>query len=314
MTKRLTGAVLAVGILCSWALASSPQASEIDEIALLVKDNWLYRTQTDDSTISSWFEAVRPFAGDNRRTAHAILTRLNDKHSYYIFPDGERLFSPSSPTQSTNECAPELLPQSSVPLGVAYLRISLSQQKSSEAITEEINERAAGATKGWILDLRASGGGNMWPALAGLGSLLGSGVAGYFVDADEVFTPWGYSSQGAWLASPESVLGAIAQERRRESKGRARIAVLTDRGVASSGEALAIAFRGRDETKSFGAPTCGLSTAVQVFRLQSGARLGLVVSRMADRTKVVYGGSVVPDERVTEQGEVVQRASEWLLR
>jgi carboxyl-terminal processing protease len=45
-----------------------------------------------------------------------------------------------------------------------------------------------------------------------------------------------------------------------------RVAVLTDTGVASSGEA--IAFRGRPNTRSFGTPTCGLSTDVNHSGLQ----------------------------------------------
>ena len=35
---------------------------------------------------------------------------------------------------------------------------------------------------GWIVDLRGNGGGNMWPMLAGIGPILGEGIAGYFID------------------------------------------------------------------------------------------------------------------------------------
>ncbi len=100
-----------------------------------------------------------------------------------------------------------------------------------------------------------------------------------------------------------------------------RVAVLTDIGVASSGEAIAIAFRARPNTRSFGTPTCGLSTAVTQMPLSHGgqmlpfsqsARIAVVTSVMADRTKQRYGGAVLPDELVTEPAAVVPRAVSWL--
>jgi C-terminal processing protease CtpA/Prc len=33
-----------------------------------------------------------------------------------------------------------------------------------------------GNLAGWIVDLRNNGGGNMWPMLTGIGSILGEGV------------------------------------------------------------------------------------------------------------------------------------------
>lgn len=40
-----------------------------------------------------------------------------------------------------------------------------------------------------------------------------------------------------------------------------RVAVLFDGMTASSGEAVVVAFKQRPDTRSFGMPTCGLSTA-----------------------------------------------------
>ena len=103
----------------------------------------------------------------------------------------------------------------------------------------------------------------------------------------------------------------------------ARVAVLTDIGVASSGEAIAIAFRGRPNTRSFGTPTCGLSTAVEQFPLtrageilpfSQSARIAVVTDVMADRTMKKYGGVIEPDELVSDPIEVVPRAVAWLRR
>jgi C-terminal processing protease CtpA/Prc len=90
------------------------------------------------------------------------------------------------------------------------------------------------------------------------------------------------------------------------------VAVLTDGSVASSGEAIVIAFRARADTRSFGTPTCGLSTGVQGFPLSDGATLFLAVSVMADRTRTAYGAQVTPDEIVPDAAQAVERAVAWL--
>jgi carboxyl-terminal processing protease len=88
--------------------------------------------------------------------------------------------------------------------------------------------------------------------------------------------------------------------------------VLTDIGVVSSGEAIAIAFRGRPNTRSFGTPTCGLSTGVQQIPLETGGRVAVVNSVIVDRTKKRYGGVLQPDVAITEPSAIVPRALAWL--
>ena len=65
--------------------------------------------------------------------------------------------------------------------------------------------------------------------------------------------------------------------------------MLTDGGIASSGEATVIAFRGRPNSRSFGMPTCGLSTAIENYAMSDGACLNLTMSVMADRARTSYG-------------------------
>ena len=159
------------------------------------------------------------------------------------------------------------------------------------------------------MDLRNSRGGATWPAMAGIGSLLGEGTAGFFVDAMSKAMPWGYTEGRAWLGH-ETAEEVAAPYRLRVPKP--RVAVLTDIGVASSGEAIAISLRARPNTRSFGTATCGLSTGIDTFLLANGARLNVAVSVMADRTLRSYGGVVEPDELVADPAQVVPRAVAWL--
>jgi len=142
--------------------------------------------------------------------------------------------------------------------------------------------------------------------------LLGEGTAGFFVDAANRATAWGYTKGEAWLDKPD--VGGIEQVESpyKLAVSNPRVAVLTDIGVASSGEAIAIAFRARSNTRSFGTPRCGLSTAVAQFPLSRGGQVAVMTSVMADRTLRKYGGTVEPDELVTDPAEVVPRAIAWL--
>jgi C-terminal processing protease CtpA/Prc len=90
-----------------------------------------------------------------------------------------------------------------------------------------------------------------------------------------------------------------------------KVAVLTDGNVASSGEATAIAFKGRPNTRFFGAATCGLSTANEPFMVD-GATLTLTVSTIADRNKVAYGDTLPPDEVIMDNTELLNRAISWI--
>ncbi len=57
-----------------------------------------------------------------------------------------------------------------------------------------------------------------------------------------------------------------------------KVVVLLDQSVASSGEAIAVSFIGNENARSFGRPTCGLSTANQIYTLKNGSLLILTVS------------------------------------
>jgi len=147
---------------------------------------------------------------------------------------------------------------------------------------------------GWVVDLREDTGGNMWPMLSGVSAFLGDGPTGFFRDKNGRDTPWRIAAPGVSMPDLSS----------------APVAVLTGSSTASSGEAVAVAFRGRPNTRSFGRPTAGLSTGNQHFELPGGALLGLTTSRFVDRNGQAYGGQVIPDE-VAAPSEL-EAAKAWL--
>jgi C-terminal processing protease CtpA/Prc len=91
-----------------------------------------------------------------------------------------------------------------------------------------------------------------------------------------------------------------------------RVAVLTDKRVASSGEAIAVAFRARPKTRTFGTETCGVPTANGGFPLSDNALLQLTTALDADRAMTIYNAPLPPDEQIDDPSGVVQRAIQWI--
>jgi carboxyl-terminal processing protease len=294
---------------------SADARAHLEEIIAALQREWLHRDGFDwpgftrqvmeragtAQTIPETYEAIR-----------AGLKLLGDKHSYYVPVKGDTIFNPESPTQSTGECTPPPAVTPTLPADVGYVQIRVSLGRAgADAVDAAIRKSDRAGLVGWVVDMRNSRGGNMWPFMAAIGPVLGEGTLGFFIDAHNQPTPWGYAAGRAWLATEAETVAAIEMPHKIATPN-PRVAVLTDIGVASSGEAIAIAFRARPNTRSFGTATCGISTAVAQFPLKAGGRIGIVTSVMADRTKKPYGKTVRPDEVINDPAEVVPRALEWL--
>ena len=240
-----------------------------------------------------------------------FLGSLGDNHSFFEYASGTRIFN------SDIQCEGELVTVNFNSPDIAFIRVGAFSGSNAEArtfaraIQDEIAAKDTSSLVGWIVDLRGNTGGNMYPMITGLGPILGENQLGFFLDADSNMIPWGYTSGGAYYNSSASPLYELEDPYVLQQPD-PKVAVLTDGRTASSGEAVAISFRERPDTRSFGEPSCGLSTGNRAFPLTSGDRLFLTSSIMADRLGNVYGGQLIPDEVISEQVQVLPRAIEWL--
>ena len=177
---------------------------------------------------------------------------------------------------------------------------------------------------GWIVDLRGNVGGNVWPMIGGLGPLFGESD-----NLWESFTTSGHSvvTYRDGVASEVEDTGERAAYPRVDGtpykmKDSPAVAVLIDNWTGSSGEAVAIALRGRPRTRFFGEHTQGVSTVNEVFKLSDGASMWLTIGVDADRTGKKYLDGLDPDEIVKgpnqpvspENDPVVMHAVKWLAR
>jgi hypothetical protein len=291
----------------------SPTAfAYVEQVVNVMQANSIKRLSIDWTTFRTRVRTAAANAqtvGDTYSAITTALGLLGDGHSQFRTIGGTTLFVPTRSCPSSGATTPTL------PNNIGYVRVG-SFSGSGAAVTvftQTLHETIRAADRadliGWIVDLRGNGGGNMWPMIAGLGPILGDGVLGYFIDPTGAQSTWSYHDGASWLNG--SAL-AQAEQPYRLINGNPRVAVLTDHAVASSGEATAIAFRGRPNTRTFGLATCGLSTANQSYTMSDGATLILTVSVMADRARLAYGDVLQPDETLVNQTQTVERAISWL--
>jgi C-terminal processing protease CtpA/Prc len=100
------------------------------------------------------------------------------------------------------------------------------------------------------------------------------------------------------------------------------------RGIARSGEAVAVAFHGRPRTRFFGQPTAGLADSNSTLRLPDGAIMNVMSAVDVDRNGQRFGEKVMPDETIdgttpgvtlgatlgTMNDPVVVAATRWVSR
>ncbi len=244
---------------------------------------------------------------------------LDDRHGYLMPPEQVAQYTDAD------------LGDSPLPEGImiqerfAYLNIPMFASGDPAVVSayatqlqDMIRQLDAGQPCAWVVDLRNNSGGNMWAMLAGLGPLLGEGTLGAFDYGNGVTETWVYTDGSIFEGGEEitRVTSPVYQIDAQE----APVAVLTGWDTLSSGEAVAVAFRGRPETRSFGQPTGGYATAIELFPLEDGALLGITTALFADRDGILYTGPVIPDEVVStsigvpvgESIEMPQAALDWL--
>lgn len=286
----------------------------LNEVLDIMEQNSIKRKDIDWPALRT---EVRELVGAAQATSDTYggiaraLSLIDDKHSFFRTPFGSFI----SGTNGLNCQAPIAgVPQVADDIG--YVRINAFSGSSNdaraisfaEAIQTSIRDQDSSIIKGWIVDLRGNGGGNMWPMLAGVGPILGQGVSGHFIDPNNNVTAWGYDNGKAFInLFTNTQLSDPYQLINPEPK----VAVLLDKQVASSGEAIAIAFIGRENTRSFGTETCGLSTSNSNFNLSDNSTLFLTTAFMADRDRNTFGNPVPVDQEASPQS-IVEDAINWI--
>ncbi len=311
--RSLVHSLALVPALAAALVAGPPQSAELSESARAFLDKAL-ATMEAQSVMTNEVDWTELRARTLQRASGAQTTQntydalifaigeLGDGHSFLITPDGDSSWA-LEPDDLPKQPLGELLEG-----GFAYVVVPgyLGQDEASNLayardLLRVVADLDARRPRGWIVDLRYDTGGNMWPMLAGLAPILGDGPCGAFVNADGGRSEW--YVQGSAVGVNGSPFLDLGDDGVQLAQPDPVVAVLTGDQTASSGEAVAIAFRGRPCSRSFGQPTAGVSTANNTIWLGDGSLLFLTVATDADRRGTLYGQEVVPDQLV--EGELV---------
>ncbi|MCD2259402.1 S41 family peptidase [Psychroserpens luteolus] len=237
------------------------------------------------------------------------LELLGDNHSFYI-GSNEQYVNPNSVI-----CEGTAFDNVEVPSHIGYVKVSNFNGSAgsdgiafAENIRTQIQSQDGLNIEAWIVDLRANTGGNMWPMLTGIGPVLGNGTSGYFVDPDQNEIAFGFDNNSSFIDGTVVMSLEPAYELANPNP---KVAVLLDNGVASSGEAIAVSFISRPNTRTFGDFTCGLSTANTPFTLSDNARLLLTTHYFADRDLNVFGEQLSPDQFSATEAALTE-AINWI--
>jgi carboxyl-terminal processing protease len=184
----------------------SPQArAYLEQLVGFMQGNSLHRLTIDwDAFRTGVFDQARraQTIADTYPAIQVALGLLNDGHSSFLTPTGSRFFSPS------RICSAPVVSTPTLPPTIGYVRVGgfsgsgTAAASFTTAIQNTIRAADHDSLLGWIVDVRGNTGGNMWPMIAGIGPVLGEGLAGYFIDPTGAEILWEYRDGAARLNWP----------------------------------------------------------------------------------------------------------------
>lgn len=235
---------------------------------------------------------------DTYRAIRAALAELGDGHSFFMQPEESREWSSAGAEYAVSSARLYDGRIGYIPIPAYMGSDSATSVAFARQMQQAIARVDASEACGWVVDLRENTGGNMWPMLAGIGPVLGEGIAGYFVAPDGMREPWAYRKGAAYV---DTALQVTVGPPFYHLKGSALppVAVLVSGETGSSGEGMMVSFLARPRTRTFGTPTAGFSTANEGYPLPDGAQIFLTIAVMADRSGRSYGGALNPDVLMT---------------
>lgn len=174
----------------------------------------------------------------------------------------------------------------------SYESLHLATQKMYDEVSKI---RKSQNIKDWIVDLRLNTGGDASPMILALYDFLGNNAVWKTIDGDGKTLQMVKLSDGIYYSENAKSnyikpVGTIDEN--------AKIAVLIGKSTASSGEIVALTFKGRKNTKFLGNPTVGMTTANAIANLPFSAYATVSIGFDADRFGN-YFKNITPDIIVT---------------
>lgn len=203
---------------------------------------------------------------------------------------------------------------------IGYLKIvgvgpNVDGQKEVERIRKSLDELCEKKVKKWIIDLRYNGGGNINVMLAGIAPLLDTKTVVTIQDENKNIIASAKIRKCNFWYRGSNVFPVEKKTKIRNPK----IVVLTSRWTTSSGEFVAVAFKGQKNTRFFGEETDGKTTENSWEIINNEIALVISTGVYCDRKGNVYTDNVKPDREVLfsveedkEKDKGIIEAINWL--
>jgi len=344
ITPKICLITLAICIL-SYGKANAQQADSvrrlIDTLLQFSKANSLYSEQADWKKVTDSVRAKAAGAGTIKEALPAVqlLYRLlGDHHGFITYNNkyyGWR--GNSKPMDKTLHAAlikkmkdGYLLRKEMLEKGYGYLLIpdnNPTYRGAVNDIAKQIRDSLAALNpaklKGLVIDLRLNPGGDMYAMIGGLSNLFKPGKLGAFVyPGTKKEEAWNVESNNGKDKVYSGQDTACSINRRGKPLYELKVVVLTGPYTRSSGEALAISFKGRNNTWFIGEDTGGYTTSNASFQFTNEIGVFVATAIEADRNGHLYPENVKPDEEIVGGDDFnnlkndlkVHAALKWLKR
>ncbi|MCU0238043.1 MAG: S41 family peptidase [Pyrinomonadaceae bacterium] len=332
--------ILSVVLALLFHLSSTAQISDslklyLDGAIAHAQTNSLYRQKIDWNAVKTEMYLQAKDAKNVKDLAPALkylLSKLEDSHGKFLYKNQMLAYWFGEPKEHQKKIDSKIWSEIQsgkytfkselIEKKIGYLRIPGlpmgDNVKMSEAIRNKVCELKDKKAKYWIVDLRYNGGGNMYPMMEGLGNLIGDGIVGKVSDFEgKILSTWTIKDADFYY---DDYLAADLPNTCKIKK-MPKIAVLISQYTASSGEAVAVAFKGRPNTKIFGLKTAGLITVTDWTPINTDLFASISVAFYADRNNKIYREYIEPDEFSEfiltddfKRDETLQKAIQWLKK
>ncbi|MBS1537077.1 MAG: hypothetical protein JST20_04950 [Bacteroidetes bacterium] len=261
----MKGLTITLFLTLTYSISFGQLLVPVDSLYTFIKFNSIHRTMANWNQIDkSFHEQIKTARSlnDTMNCFVTVLRSLNDVHSqiflnnqyyghYPSFDDSVLVWLKplnDKATSMANKIHSEILINE-----IAYIRIPSFQVYNpkqinaySQLLADSISKLSKRCKKGFIIDLRLNGGGNLYPMLTGLNQLLGNKTVGYETDVnDNIIRTWeiknGNFSIGGYQTTDIKV-------KSNSNPINVPTVVILGPVTKSAGSMVAIAFKGRPNT------------------------------------------------------------------
>lgn len=156
---------------------------------------------------------------------------------------------------------------------------------------EIVGLKSKNKLKGWIIDLRFNTGVNSWPMVLSLYDFLGNNIISGSLNIDKKQTNTIKLDNGVYYDNSTKISYIIPKGQLLDQE---KVAIITGSATGSSGEVVALSFKGRANTIILGEETYGATTGNIQAKLPFNSYMALTTSYDCDRNGKYYD-TILPD-------------------